>query len=67
MYIKIINSYNKPTSKFSNSGSCGRTVNYLKAEAKEKNQECAFFNSDGDGFTPDEVKEKIDNNIKGIT
>lgn len=66
MYIKIINTYNKPNSKFSNSGSCGRTVNYLKGEAKEKNQECIFFNSENDNISPDDVKEQIDSNTKGI-
>lgn len=66
MYIKIINSYNKPSSKFSNFGSCSRTVNYLKGEAKEKNQECSFFNSENDNISPDEVKEQIDSNTKGI-
>lgn len=66
MYIKLINPATHGQAAYSNSGSSAQTLNYLKQEAGRDGQEAAFFNSEEDGLSAQELMHDIDSNVKGL-
>ena len=66
MYVKLINPATHGQAAYSNSGSSAQTLNYLKQEAGRDGQEAAFFNSEEDGLSAQELMHDIDSNVKGL-
>ena len=66
MYIKLINPATHGQAAYSNSGSSAQTLNYLKQEAGKDGQEAAFFNSEEDGLSAQDLMHDIDSNVKGL-
>ena len=66
MYVKLINPATHGQAAYDNSGSSAQTLNYLKQEAGRDGQEAAFFNSEEDGLSAQELMHDIDSNVKGL-
>ncbi len=70
MYIKIINPQQDGNKIYNNTGSVDQLVEYLRHEERENEKEDIpkeiFFNHTRDRISAEEVKEKINNNVKGV-
>ncbi len=67
MVTRILKTKDSGNIVYDNKGSVERLVNYLKHEAKENNSpDIYFFNQSEINLKPDDVLDKIDNNIKGV-
>lgn len=66
MYVKLINPATHGQAAYSNSGSSAQALNYLKQEAGKDGQEAAFFNSEEDGLSAQDLMHDIDSNVKGL-
>ena len=66
MYVKLINPATHGQAAYDNSGSSAQTLNYLKQEAGRDGQEAAFFNSEEDSLSAQELMHDIDSNVKGL-
>ena len=67
MVTRILKTKESGNVVYDNKGSSERLINYLKHEAKENNSsDIYFFNQTEINIKPDDVLNKIDNNIKGV-
>ena len=67
MVTRILKTKESGNVVYDNKGSSERLINYLKHEAKENNSSnIYFFNQTEINIKPDDVLNKIDNNVKGV-
>ncbi len=66
MTTKLDTPKSKGELTYSNTGSCGRLVNYEVSNKEKLGDENTFFTLDKDKITPEEAKNLIDFNVKGL-
>ncbi|MEM6845664.1 MAG: DUF5712 family protein [Bacteroidota bacterium] len=66
MHIKVIQPEKDGIRVYDNSEGVDALIEYLKHEEKEEEKKLFLFNQDQSNITPNEAKEKINNNVKGL-
>ena len=64
-FIKLINPI-RSNVNYDNKGSCSRLMNYLSAGERLKGEKSIFFGEGQERLSKEEVREAIDNNVKGL-
>lgn len=66
MITKIDNPSKAESKDYNNKGSVARLNNYLKGNEEKIDKNDLYFDFENENIDPDEIKNRIDNNVKGL-